>query len=225
MFSKKSRPSEVIAGTEDATSIRITGMMNENSLTGRLHALFPTFGMIDEFDLHAQAVAMQVDRDIAMILDRSGSMGFPPVFPWPQGFNPFSRSAMDAGVDAGLLYRRRGNYYYSNGVDQTAYFSWLWQYHLGLGTPPKTPWEELVHAVDVFLTVLEATDQDEQVSLASYASNATLDLTLVKNYDLVRDKLEELSPGGNTAIGRGMQEGIPSLLDAVQGLLLPKRLW
>jgi Mg-chelatase subunit ChlD len=67
----------------------------------------------------------------------------------------------------------------------------------------------------VFLNVLDQTDQHEQVSLASYASNASLDLALVSSsdYSQVRSALGNLGPNGNTAIGQGMQTGIPSLLD------------
>ena len=49
----------------------------------------------------------------------------------------------------------------------------------------------------------------------SYASTATLDVTLQTDYDIVRAELATLSPSGNTAIGDGMRAGIPSLLDEI----------
>ena len=201
---------------EDATSIRITGALDEDSLGGQLDALFPTFGMLDQFDLHWSSVAMQVDRDISLILDRSGSMNDPPVYVWPQGFSPFSYSSLNAGIDAGLIttqvIRNRRQYYYAPGQNSQTYQDWLWEHHLGLGEPPETAWEELKKAVDVFLDVLNDTDQDEQVSLASYATDARIGAWLETDYNVIRDTMDRLFPSGRTAIGDGMREGMRTIL-------------
>lgn len=205
---------------EDATSIRITGALRKDSLGGQLKTLFPTFGMVesDSVDMAWSSVAMQVDRDIALILDRSGSMDDPPVYVWPSGFSPWSTSSLEAGVDAGLLWkrrrRRRTDYYYNDGVSSEDYQNWLWEDHLDLGEPPETAWEELKKAVDVFLDVLEDTDQDEQVSLASYATDARIGVWLEKDYDKIRDKMDHLYPNGATAIGDGMTEGMKTILSS-----------
>lgn len=212
----KTQTSEIRNGNEQASAIRINGRMTDSSLSGPISAIFPTFGMIDEFNLFYRADSMQVDRDIALIIDRSGSMGFHPGYNWPNGFSPWSWNSKVAGYYAGILgysSNNGGYFYYRSGQNERTYQDFLYVDHLNLGEAPKTPWEELKVAVDVFLKVLEETDQDEQVSLASYASNATLDRTLVKNYDLIRSKLNQLTPNGATAIGLGMQKGIPSLLD------------
>ena len=137
-----------------------------------------------------------------------------PGYDWPSGFNPWSWDPLVAGYHAGILGYHRGSFYYRSGHNWQTYQDFIWESYLDLGTPPMTPWQELELAVDVFLNVLEDTDQEEQVSLASYSTKATLDLTLVMNYDLIRNKLEELYPDGWTAIGEGMNEGIPSLLDS-----------
>ena len=202
---------------EDATSIRITGALDEGSLGGQLEALFPTFGMLDSFDLHWSSVAMQVDRDISLILDRSGSMNDPPVYVWPPGFSPWTLDSVLAAVDAGLIFRRRNvwgqiSYHYSSGQNAETYQDWLWESHLGLGEPPETAWQELKKAVDVFLDVLNDTDQDEQVSLASYATDARIGVWLETDYDKIRDKMDDLFPSGRTAIGDGMREGMRTIL-------------
>jgi Mg-chelatase subunit ChlD len=71
-----------------------------------------------------------------------------------------------------------------------------------------------VAAVDAFLDVLDATSQEEQVSVASYSTSATLDTWLEKEFDIVRSTVEGLDTGGWTAIGEGMQEGFQALLDS-----------
>ena len=68
--------------------------------------------------------------------------------------------------------------------------------------------------MEAFLDVLEETDQDEQVSVASYASTASLDITLQTDYSLIMAEINTLYANGATAIGDGMSAGIPSLLDA-----------
>ena len=213
---EKMETSSVRNGNNMAIAVRVTGKLTEDSLTGRLTTLFPTYGRTNKFELRSQAVAMQVDRDIGLILDRSGSMAWV-TYDWPSGFSPWDYSSLDAGVAGGILgYNAyQGYYYYTSGNDQTSYFDYLHEDHLGLG-PVQSPWDELVHAVDVFLQVLENTDQDEQVSLASYATSATLDIELVTDYELIRDELNSLNADGATAIGYGMQTGIPTLLDVTK---------
>ena len=85
---------------------------------------------------------------------------------------------------------------------------------MGLGEPPQTAWEELKKAVDVFLDVLDGTDQEEQVSLVSYASTARIDIWLEKDFDVIRDRMDWLRPDGATAIGDGMEGGIRTILSS-----------
>lgn len=219
IFNKVQR-SQITNGAEQAAAIRITGKMGGGiSLTNPVTPIFPTFGvdMLDEFEMSSVAVAMQVDRDIALILDRSGSMDFHPGWDWPSGFNPFTWDPVWAAHQAGLLGYNpfTGRFHYLSGQNSETLQDWIWTTYLNLGTAPQRPWEELLGAVDSFLQVLEGTDQDEQVSIASYASTATLDVTLQTDYDIVRAELATLSPSGNTAIGDGMRAGIPSLLDEI----------
>ena len=202
-------------GSERAPAVQIHGKLTSGSLSGSLTPFFPTFGVLNEFDLNYQAVAMQVDRDIALILDRSGSMDEHPGWDWPAGFNPFTWDPVYAAFEAGILSYDGANFYYKSGQNSETLQDWIWTDFLDLGQEPLRPWEELVDAVDVFLNVLDETDQDEQVSIASYATEASLDITLQLNYDLVRAKLDTLDPTGWTAIGEGMNAGIPTLLDSM----------
>ena len=202
------------SGAEKAPAIQINGRMTSSSLSGPILPFFPTFGMMDQFDLNQQAVAMQIDRDIALILDRSGSMDEHPGWDWPSGFNPWTWDPVYAAHLAGLLDYDGTYFYYNSGQNSETLQDWMWTVYLDLGQEPLRPWEELVQAVDVFLNVLDETDQEEQVSIASYATTASLDITLKSDYDLIRAELDTLSATGWTAIGDGMNAGIPSLLDS-----------
>lgn len=59
--------SEVDAGTQRATSFAVTGVLD-------VPMVFLTLGGIDTVTQSRKSVATQVDRDIALVLDRSGSM-------------------------------------------------------------------------------------------------------------------------------------------------------
>ncbi|QDT09856.1 vWA domain-containing protein [Planctomycetes bacterium K23_9] len=209
-------PTSQIDNGTVASAVRVNGIRDFNSLSGRVPLIIP--GLLDKYDFGTTqaSVAMQVDRDISMIIDRSGSMG-EVEFDWPNNTSPWYSSTMSAGYYAGMLTRsyssRRGySYYYASGVSELEYKQWAWEEHYDLGTAPRPPWQDLVAAVDAFLDVLDTTSQEEQVSLASYSTYATLDTWLEKDHQVVRDKVGDLYPNGWTAIGRGMQSGINALL-------------
>ncbi|MEM7477386.1 MAG: VWA domain-containing protein [Planctomycetota bacterium] len=206
--------SQVRSGAVAANALRING--NRMTTSGGAVSLpFPSFGLPDQVDLFTQSVAMQVDRDIALVLDRSGSMGWSPSWSWPSGYSPWNYNTFDAAVAAGVLYYSYPYYYYSSGVNSHSFQQWAWEHHFGLDTDimPRTPWENLLIAVEEFLNVLDGTVQTEMVSLSSYQSSATTDLPLQTNYQNILDELDTLSPNGGTAIGYGIQQGVPTLYD------------
>jgi hypothetical protein len=88
-----------------------------------------------------------------------------------------------------------------------------WQYNSG-DAPDASRWKTLEYAVNEFLDVLDGTDQEELVSLASFSTSALLNYELELNYNNIRNWLSGTSPGGWTAIGQGLQEGLPSLFSA-----------
>lgn len=212
-YFQKIPTSQVASGEIVASAIRVNGLRNTNGLSGRVPLIIPGILSKDTFSTTQASVAMQVDRDISMVLDRSGSMDDVD-FDWPNGMSPWYRSTKNAGVSAGLLRRRRGNYYYANGNNSTTYQQWAWEHHYGLGEPPRPAWEYLVMAVEAFIDVLDATAQEEQISVASYASSGRLDTWLEKDHSQVEAVVNAMNTGGSTAIGQGMQEGIQALLDA-----------
>ncbi|MEM7456220.1 MAG: vWA domain-containing protein, partial [Planctomycetota bacterium] len=66
--------------------------------------------------------------------------------------------------------------------------------------------------VHAFLNVLEGTDQQERVSLTTFASTPRLDLSLQDRYYDIEAQVKDIRPYGGTAIGSGMNTGLPSII-------------
>jgi Ca-activated chloride channel homolog len=201
---------QVANGQTAASAFRVVGRRDEGSLSGRVPLVIPGLLNQSNFSTTAEAVAMQVDRDIVLVVDRSGSMGFSQIV-WAWNENPFdtrNRGVVNAGVDAGFLRRSGNNYFYAPGVQPYDYESWAYSEYYKKGPTPPLPWDDLQTAVDAFLEVLNSTVQNEQVALASYGSDSTFDTPLQVNYNIVKNALASKSPNGLTAIGSGMQRGM-----------------
>ncbi len=212
---QKLNTADVRSGAQKASAVRITGKKTQTSMSGAVNLVFPSFSEKKKFEPSFQAVSMQVDRDISLVIDRSGSMG-DITWNWPSGKNPLSTACLNAGVTAGYLTRRSGTYYYTSGNNQTTYYTWAWETYFKLGPAPRMPWTDCVTAVNTFLDVLGETPQQELVSLASYASTASLNTQLESNYTTVRNAIAALSPSGNTAIGSGMTTGMTGLANVAR---------
>jgi len=215
LFEKLSA-SQLANNSQLASAVRVTGRRDTGSLSGSVPLVIPGILNTSEFDATQDSVAMQVDRDISLILDRSGSMVPELTFDFPSGKNPYSLSTVEAGVTAGQITKQTNwngstSYYYAPGVTAMTYQQWAWTEHFNLPNCPIQPWQELVEAVDAFLNVLDSTVQEEQVSVASYSTYATLDIGLTKNFGDVQSTIRSLAPEGWTAIGRGMEAGLPAL--------------
>jgi hypothetical protein len=155
-------------------AVRISGRRTADSLSGPVPVFFP--GMLGRSFVEPvqSAVAMQVDRDIALVVDRSGSM-------------------------AQLL--------------QGANTGWV----SGDPAPPDCRWLLLAEAVQAFLDACENTPPAEQLALVSFSDTATLDSGLDMDYALVNSAIDQYSqsfPGGYTAIGYGINQGLQALLDS-----------
>jgi len=133
---------------------------------------------ISTFEPSHQAISTQVELDVALVVDRSGSMVYADdevageVFPPPSA---------PAGWD------------------------------FGQPAPPGCRWFDVANAVDAFLDEMAATPMLENVGLASYADEASIDVPLSGVYDGIVDSLDERAEAfeeGATSIGGGILEGI-----------------
>lgn len=146
--------SEASAGSSTIlTSARVEGRRCANSPDGEVKLLFgPLFG-VESFCSDSVSTATQSHRDIALVLDVSGSM-----------------------KDDGRF-------------------------------------EALEEALDTFLSILESTPQSEAVSLTVYETTSRKIQPITSDMDLVRNAFADESPGGRTAIGLGMTDGLDSILN------------
>lgn len=138
---------------ENQNAVRVVGRRTDESPSGSVPMLFgPIFG-VTKFQPVMTASAVREDRDIALVLDISGSM-------------------------------RNGNKF-----------------------------NALVAAVMVFIDELKDMPQEEQVSLTLYSTTSAQILPLSTDLDAIADELATRSPGGWTAIGLGLEDGLDSVLN------------
>ena len=220
----------VEAGTVNATSIRING--NRTGATS-ISLLLGGVGRTTHFSPMMSAVCTQVDRDIAIVLDKSGSMSYyededalAQELQSLRDDRTITRTEYNEAIqgydgDAAGLYAR---YYAPNVIDNlptamAEYGEDMNVYTAGPGAgngpaPRHSRWDILTEAVSSFIAVLNTTDQEEQLSLATFNSSATLNHNLVTNFALVQATVDGIIPYSGTSIGEGMQEGILALLAA-----------
>ncbi len=203
--------SAVDAGTAQANSISVIGHMN-------VPLAIRAIPNVSSVDVSARAVATQVDRDIAIVLDRSGSM-----------LEYKDQQDLEDEIRADYYAYRigyweavnaiRGPYrvFSSNVLNNLSGDMYDYAYDVRYNwwrAPTHSRWYQLDNAVDAFLDVLEDTDQEELVSVATFASTARLDHSLTLDYDPIRTMVTNTDPNGATGIGLGIQQAVPSIMTA-----------
>ena len=208
-----------------ATGVRVNSTLDD--------LLLFRVGDEDSFRVTASSVASQIDRDISLVVDRSGSMAYyqdeddlynTMTALYEDSSNEISRDEYeDALADYQAVpefeaLRLNQRQYSQKVIDLLS--GDLKQYAITMNTryrvdrtaPDFSRWAVLEEASDAFLDVLTQSDQTELVAISSFASDADLELSLTEDLQRVHDRILELRPTGSTAIGRGMQEGIQALL-------------
>ena len=206
-------------GTEWATSIRVYGQQNVPLLVRAIPG-------VDSYKANIFSSATQVDRDIALVLDRSGSMLFYQ-----------DRTALKQALDdllnksnplitqteynnaTGDLYSR---IYSQNVVNQLATintdmsaYAQFWRDNNSGSTgkaPPFSRWALLSNGVNAFLDVLDNTDQEEQVALITFNHGAYRESNLSKNFQAIRNKMDTIRPISSTAIHLGLNKAKAPIL-------------
>lgn len=165
-------------------SIRFTTNSLHDTTQTILPTLFPGFGGGGGIRPRIVAANTQGSMDVAIVLDRSGSM------------------------------RYAGNEFVGDGSVPPAAQPIDWV--PGQPVLPGARWHDTVAAVDMFLRYLDSSPQREQVSLASYATEATTDCRLTYNVSEVSAAMHGITNefyGGWTAMGKGMRKGVEALTD------------
>lgn len=170
-------------GVGPINAVHVDGLRTRGSAAGPVNLFFGRLLGVQDFEPTSSATSTMLDRDIVLVIDRSGSMGL-----------PVTATGGGNGQNCGPM-------------------------------RTDTRFAALDLAVSAFLTELDLTFPDEQVSLVSYSSRNTvrcggnrLDFqaadtrqTLTPVYDNVRTQMTNFMQngiGGSTAIGEGLREGI-----------------
>ncbi len=200
--------SQVDNGTQRATSLAVISDV-------QIPMVFGAMPGVSQIAASRRSIATQVDRDIALVLDKSGSM---------QEYKDYDykkdtlRSLYYAGdID---YYEYRNGYRYNSFSYNTLThlngdlyeFAYDRRYHSGRAAR-HSRWFYLDLAVEAFLDVLDVTDQEEQVSLVTFSSYAYLNEELLKDYTPIRNRVNNINPSGATAIGKGLQTGLPPIIN------------
>lgn len=221
------------------TSIRVSASLQT--------ALLFNIDDTSAFTIGASSVASQVDRDIALVIDRSGSMAY--YEDEDQLYQtittlyeaPANGIEQQEYIDALADYQRVQSLA-NLALSQRAYSNRIInllsgnlreyaethnsRYRTGQGAAIHSRWNLLEEAMEVFFQVLRDSEQTELVSIASFASSANLDMELSSDLDQSETAITELYAHGSTAIGDGMLEGLESLVsgnarpDAIQTIIV-----
>ncbi len=222
--------------TARATAIRVMGRRTTDSLGGSVQMLFAGFGPFSEFSPVAASTSTQVDRDIALVLDRSGSMlEYKDYDTFKSRVTELRDDYIISGTQRkyaiGWVGSRRYRYTYNPGDEDFHHFEnrgyidewqyakdmqdrrpgWGNQYNSNQPAPRHSRWHQLDLAVNAFLDVLEGTDQEERVAMVSFDGSARKDMALVSTFGSIRTQVAAIPPKNGTNISSGMQMGLNSI--------------
>ncbi len=184
-----------------ANSFRVRTTMSDGSLSGSVRLLFSGYGPFSNFEPSASSIATQVDRDIALVVDISGSMAWE-VEDYTQYYTVID-----------------GDWVWSNNDKKNDYAEWKSDYDRYRSNSPPTNsvprhsrWRSLRTASEAFFAVLNATESKELVSLTTFSSAAQLRYNPTSSYSQMKDYIQNLRPTGATYIAAGMETAVPPLM-------------
>jgi len=166
-------------------AVRVNARRDAGAISGVVSMILPSSGAASSFGAGQSAVSSRVELDVALVLDRSGSMAY--------GDGEHSYNMAVAGLPPA-----------------SAPVGWAFCDP----APPGSRWRELLAGVAVFNKMLSTSYSHEHVTLVTYASSAKTDLDLTSDYHAVLDALDPYTQSlcsGSTNIGDGIYEAINSL--------------
>lgn len=212
-----------------ATGVRVTAN-HTSSLLFRLSNL-------DMFQPEESTVASQLDRDIALVYDRSGSMVFfdggSPALGEDYLYNTITNlyngghgipydeyidAVADYQGDPALAAMPLADREYSSLIlsllpaDLLVYAQSLNDlYRTGLDGPVNSQWYRLKLANAAFFDVLRNSSRPDYVSVSSFSGTASIDIPLSTDMVACEATINSMYPNNSTAIGDGMLLGFQTL--------------
>ena len=175
-------------GGLNPNSVQVNARRDAGSLSGAVSFILPMAGAGGSFDTSQSAVSSPVELDVALVLDRSGSMAY--------GDTEIARDMVLAGL-----------------MPSSAPPGWSFCD----AAPPGSRWRDLLGGVTVFNNVLNSSYSSEHVALITYGSSASLEQNLTGDYSLVMSAMDVHTQSlcsGATNIGSGIYEAINALSDS-----------
>ena len=179
-------------GGQPTNSLRVTGQRTTGSLSGPVNLFMTGTIGIDHYEPVHQAEAVMLDRDIALVIDRSGSMGL-----------SVNSSSTGNGQNCGPMNSNTRFVALANAID------------IFLAELEDTYPEEQV-ALCSYSSNSSIWCYNDDWYLLEY-NTATKHNNLTLNYGTVQahiDEMLERGIRGGTAIGRGLRRGISALDNA-----------
>ena len=174
-------------GGKKVNAVRVDLKRSAASGSGVVKMLLPMTSGVKTFAPVVASVSSQVELDVALVLDRSGSMAYSDV---ENSYNLAVAGTPPAAAPPG----------------------WKWNDPV----PPNSRWLDLVDAVNIFLTALKKSPQSENVCMVTYNGSSLRDVSLTNNYTKVPTALDAYTKKfdkGKTNIGDGIVDGINALND------------
>lgn len=174
-------------GATPPNAVSVNARRDIRSLTGAVSLIMPTFGAVNQFGPAQVAVSTQVEVDVALVLDKSGSMAY--------GDLESSETMAAAGQ-----------------APASAPAGWKFCDP----APPGSRWIDLTKAVRAFLDSMASSPQQENVSLVTYSDVAKREESLTGDYTTIPPALDKYTAQfcmGYTNIHDGIAEGVRSLTD------------
>ncbi len=177
-------------GADPVNGVRVTGARNAASRGGDVSLFFGGVLGTGDFEPVHQANSTVLDRDICLVIDRSGSMGLDINF-----------AGTGNGQNCGPM------------AANTRFFALAQAIEAFLQELEDTYPEERVALASYSTNTSRSCPVNGNFSY----STSSLDQTLTDDYSRITSTMDDFlfrGIGGGTAIGRGLQEGIDSLEDA-----------
>jgi len=175
------------SGGTPVNAVRIDANRTASSLNGVVKMIFPTFGSADSFAPVQTGISSQLELDVALVLDRSGSMAY----------GDFEDSVARASAGLGPAIAPPGWWFCDPA-------------------PKQSRWLALIDAVKVFLDILAKSPSQEHVSLVTYNSSSKIETKLTGNYAKIPKAMDVYSKKfceGATNIYAGINSGVNTLAD------------
>lgn len=173
------------AGGANANAVRVTARRESGSLSGVVQMIMPSGGATTNFSTSQSAVSSPVELDVALVLDRSGSMAY--------GIDEQSAVLGASGLGPA-----------------TAPAGW----EFCDPAPPASRWQDLLAGVATFNNVLSNSYSNEHIALVTYNQSAIRDLNLTADFNAALTAMDTYTQSlcsGATNIGSGIYEAMNAL--------------